>query len=426
MAEGTQGITPRVAEITTKMIEALKPPTDGKPFTITWDSLVKGFGVRITAKGTKAFIVDYRAAGTQRRYTIGTSPTWTVKAARAEAIKIKASAKVGDDAMVERDETREAGTLADLYDAYDKEHLANLSSKRGADDIRGMWATYVFPELGKNTKVRDITPRDCDKLHATITAILIERGKKGTRANRVIESLRKAINMSIRWGWRPDNPASGVRRNNEEKRERYLSDTESNALLAALDGWHERQSADVVRLLTLTGARLGEVLGAKWEQFDLDAGVWVKPAATTKQRKLHRVPLNSTAKALLQYRREAAEAEAVYVFPGNGEKGHQTDLKRSWLGICKAAGLVEMGAAISGKTGKPILDKKGNPKQELRATVRLHDLRHTFASVLVSAGHSLPVIGALLGHTQAQTTQRYAHLFDDPLRVAAEAAAKPR
>lgn len=409
-----------VAEISTKMVEALKPPTDGKPFLIVWDATVKGFGVRITAKGTKAFLVDYRAGGVQRRYTIGIFPQWSVKAARAEAVNIKAGAKVGDDVMTERVEEREAGTLADLFDAYDKEHLPTMAP-RAAADVRSMWNTYVLPELGKKTKVKDVTPRDCDKLHATITA-----AGKSTRANRVIESLRKAINMSIRWGWRPDNPASGVRRNVEEKRERYLTDEENQRLLAALDSWHETQSAYAIRLLALTGAREGEVLGSTWSQFDLETGVWVKPAATTKQRKLHRVPLSADALAILKRLREGAEAEAVYVFPAKGvetKSPHQTDLKRSWAGICKAAGMVEARPTISRKTGKPILGEDGKPVLELKPTARIHDLRHTYASVLVSAGLGLPVIGALLGHTQTQTTQRYAHLFDDPLRAATEAAA---
>lgn len=405
------------AELTSETVKAMKPPTD-RPFTIVWDTKVAGFGVRITSGGTKAFLVDYRAKGVQRRLTIGKFPAWSVKVARAEAVKVKSAAELGEDAMAERHEERTAETLADLFNAYDREHLPRLAP-RAAADIRSMWRTYVLPEIGAKTRVKDIGPRDCDRLHATITA-----AGKTTRANRVVESLRKALNMAVRWGWRADNPASGVHRNHEERRERYLSDDESRRLFAALDGWHEKRSADAIRLLALTGAREGEVLGATWDQIDLETGIWVKPAATVKQRKLHRAPLNTDAVAVLKRMRADAPADAVYLFPGPGGKGHQVDLKRSWLGICKAARMVEMGESVSRKTGKAIVGKDGKPKLSLKPTARIHDLRHSFASVLVSNGASLPVIGALLGHTQSQTTMRYAHLFDDPLRQAAELAGK--
>lgn len=145
--------------------------------------------------------------------------------------------------------------------------------------------------------------------------------------------------------------------------------------------------------MLLTGCRRGEALTATWDQFDLEAGVWTKPSAHTKQRKLHRVPLSGAAVALLQGMRH--EAASPFVFPGAPGKPLSC-VKRTWEAV----------GAVAGLEG-----------------VRLHDLRHTYASVLVSAGLSLPVIGALLGHTQTQTTARYSHLMDDPLRLATEKAA---
>jgi integrase len=165
-----------------------------------------------------------------------------------------------------------------------------------------------------------------------------------------------------------------------------------------------RQSANAVRLLLLTGARRNEMLSARWSQFDLTAGVWVKPAASTKQGKQHRVPLSRPAILLLSEMKTAADHEnalrlrdgagspEVNLFPGANGKP-QTDLKRFWASVCSKAGLIG---------------------------VRVHDLRHTHASILASLGLSLPIIGSLLGHTQASTTQRYAHLMDDPLRAATE------
>ena len=140
--------------------------------------------------------------------------------------------------------------------------------------------------------------------------------------------------------------------------------------------------------MLLTGARRGEVLGATWSMFDLEHGIWIKPSAHTKQRREHRVPISAAAIDLL--RRLLVTATGAYVFPGrNGAP--LTDVKRTWQAVRSEAGLPD---------------------------VRLHDLRHTYASLLASAGQSLPIIGALLGHTQPQTTARYAHLLDDPLRAA--------
>jgi integrase len=146
-------------------------------------------------------------------------------------------------------------------------------------------------------------------------------------------------------------------------------------------------------------------LSAKWEQFDLEAGIWVKPSSATKQGKLHRVPLSTSAVELLRELRTKSDEEdrrraedklppLPWVFPGTDGQPLTTIMKL-WRAVCRKAGLND---------------------------VRPHDLRHSYAAVLASEGHSLPIIGALLGHTQAATTQRYAHLMDDPLRAATERA----
>jgi integrase len=241
-----------------------------------------------------------------------------------------------------------------------------------------------------------------------------------------VEVLRKAFNLAIRWKWREDNPASGVRKNPEEKRNRYLNRNEIAALARAVQDHKESATANAIKLLMLTGARRGEVLGATWDMFDLENGVWTKPSAHTKQRRLHRVPLNSPALRLLEEMKEHATQKAnergtpihPFLFPGWDGKP-LSDIKRSWLSICRKAGLAEK-VEKRRRDGKPLKTKDGEPIMNWRTTVRVHDLRHSFASILVSAGASLPLIGQMLGHTQPVTTARYAHLFDDPLRQAAE------
>ena len=203
------------------------------------------------------------------------------------------------------------------------------------------------------------------------------------------------FSLAVRWHYRADNPARGIERHPEDKRERYLSADELARLGAALAKHRDKAAANIFRLLLVTGARRGEVQAARWADFDLKDGVWTKPASATKQGELHRIPVNAPAQLLLANLRKVAADEAEYLFPGTGAGGHRVELKADWAAVCKAARI------------------KG---------VRIHDLRHSYASVLAGSGHSLPIIGRLLGHSSAVTTLRYAHLQDDPLRKATETA----
>jgi integrase len=187
------------------------------------------------------------------------------------------------------------------------------------------------------------------------------------------------------------NPAQAIERNPEERRTRYMEPAELARLLTAIGAHRNQQSANCMRLALLTGARRGELLGAQWSQFNLEAGTWTRPSSMTKQKREHTVVLNGPARELLADMRAVSETE--YLFPGRGAAAMQSDLKHSWTAVCKAAGI----------TG-----------------LRFHDLRHSFASFLVSSGHNLPLIGQMLGHSSPATTQRYAHLLLDPQREAAE------
>lgn len=394
---------------------------------VLWDDDVKGFGLRITPGGAKAFVLDYRADGRQRRITIGAYPDWRVAAARKAASDLKRDVDLGNDPMGDRRDQREAPTLIDLWERYQKEHLATKSPRSQADE-RAMWEKIVIPRFGKS-KLSSITSFEIDTFHRDITTI------RGTpvRANRVVEVMRKAFNLAIRWKWIKENPVSGVRRNPEEKRNRYLNKTEIAALAVALNEHSERTASNAIKLLMLTGARKSEVTDATWDMFDLENGVWTKPSAHTKQRRLHRVPLSAPAiNLLLQIKAEADNAyekarkkdrtvqKSPYVFPSDISPGQPIqEIRRTWCAVCKTAGLTDK-IPKKNKAGKPIKDKDGNPVLIDWPNVRIHDLRHSFASILVSAGASLPLIGQMLGHTQVQTTQRYAHLYDEALRKAAD------
>ena len=410
--------------LTDKIIENLPAPSDGA--AITYDKDVPGFGIRITKKGARSFVLNYVCAGVERRMTIGQFEVWSTTAAREEAKELRRKVDRRIDPLSERNEQelaaaaeREAPTVQDLFDRYNAQHLPHKSARAAADD-RSIWSQLVLPRLGP-TKVAAVKSSDIDAIHAEISKT------RPVRANRAIEVVRKAFNLAIRWGWRPDNPVAGVRRNPEHRRARYLSLAEVSRLAEALAAHKEKTSAQAIRLLMLTGARRGEVLSARWDMFDLEKGIWVKPSAHTKQKKEHRAPLSAPAVQLLnelkvqaveRMRQEEGREINPYVFPGDDGKP-LTDIKRTWLAVCKKAGLA---VEVEGRTrgGKPLKSTDGKPIVVSKATARIHDLRHTYASILASEGLSLPIIGALLGHTQPQTTARYAHLFDDPLRAATE------
>ena len=394
-------------KLTDKVLKGLPSPAKGNK--ITYDSEVKGFGVRVTSAGAKAFILNYRSRGVERRYTIGSHPDWSVQGARDEAKALKRRIDVGEDPMGVRHDDRVAATMNKLADRFEAEHIPKKRTRTGSN-YKAMLDTYIRPAMG-TIKVADIRHVDIERLHNRVAK------RAPYQANRIASVLSKMFDLSIKWNMRSDNPAKGIERAPEEKRERFLTHVEVERLAVVLAAHSERVTADAIRLLLLTGARRGEVFNAKWEQFDLDEGVWTKPAATTKQAKLHRVPLSAPALLLLKDIHVVAEKErrrggkVEYVFPGAIAGRPLTEPKRAWWTICRQAGLAHL---VDGK------DAVGKPAKVWRPTVRIHDLRHTYASLLASSGLSLPIIGALLGHSQPATTARYAHLLDSPLREATE------
>jgi integrase len=374
--------------LTDIVVKRLPTPRSGNK--VTYDSAVKGFGCRVTAAGSRAFVLTYRrkADGRQRRITIGSFPDWSTAAARSEAARLKRNVDGGADPIGELEASRAAATVADLCARFTQEVLPRnrASTQR---DYRQQIAADILPAIG-GMKVAAVGHADVDDLHRRISK------RAPVHANRVVALLSRLFSLAVRWGMRSDNPCKGIERNQEEKRVRYLSAVEIDRLSTALADLRDQGVANAVRLLLLTGARRGELLAAKWADLDLEAKkTWVRPAATTKQQKTHSVPLSEAACRLLtEMRKQTSDSE--WLFPAPRKVGHRTDIEDSWNTLRKRAKL---------------------------PGVRLHDLRHTYASVLASAGLSLPVIGALLGHTTPTTTHRYAHLFDDPLRAATERAA---
>ncbi len=325
----------------------------------------------------------------QRRVVLGPHGTLTAEQARSMARGMLAQVSVGGDPAGDIKATREAPTVADLATDYLERHAIPNKRPASAKVDQSMLDRIILPHLGK-VKAAAVTRRDVELIHNGLRS-------KRYSANRVLALLSKMFSLAVAWGWRADNPAKGIPRFPEDKRERWLNADELTRLWSVLEEHPNRRRANAVKLMILTGSRRSEVLTASWEQFDLVHGVWTKPSHHTKQKRTEHVPLSVPALALLAAMRAEAEPDPIYLFPGDEAGKSLTDIKYFWRRVCREAGLEK---------------------------VRLHDLRHTYASRLVSDGVSLHIVGRLLGHTQPQTTARYAHLDDEALRRATNSFAK--
>lgn len=384
----------------------------GKASRIIWDSELKGFGLRVTAGRVLSYVLDYRVSGRQHRYKIGRHPEWTLEAARRKAAELKPLIAFGYDPLEEKAKASGEPTVAILAKEYLERHCIPNNRPGTLRNNREMLQNIIVPKLGR-LRLAALGTRDIETLTAELRATPY-------RSNRVLSLIRHMLNKAIDWGWAEKNPARGIQRNPEDRRERWLSGEEMSAFTAALDnyGAENPSGANALRLLLLTGAREGEVLKADWSQFDLQRGLWTKPSAHTKEKKIEHVPLSEQALEVLRTMKPEGASGAL--FPGRGGACRVT-LRRAWVQTCKRAGLAR---AIT-------LKGKRREITRYKPALRIHDLRHNFASYLVSNGASLPIVGKLLGHTQVATTQRYAHLADAPLRDAANvfgkifAASKP-
>ena len=366
-------------------------PLPGKKGTskIHYDDDVKGFGARVTANGARSFVLNYvTRSGRERRYTIGDCGDWTTTDARNEAKRLRSLIDQGGDPLADIEAERSAPTVAALIARFREEHFPRLRAST-REDYEYMLQRHVIPHFGEHIKVADVTFANCDALHRKIT----KAGHK-YRANRVLALCSKMFTLAIRWQMRTDNPCKGVERNTEHSRLRYLSAAEMARLMKALAEFPDQDTADIFRVLLLTGARRGEVLAMKWADLDITAGTWTKLAQAVKGNRTYEALLSAPLRQLLsEIEQRRAGKRSEYVFPGNGESGHISSINRAWKQLKKSARI----------TG-----------------LRVHDLRHSFASELVSGGASLPLIGSLLGHRSVQTTQRYAHLYPDAKREAIE------
>jgi integrase len=403
------------AKISKRTVDALAAPATGE--AILWDSDIKGFFVRAYPTGRKVYGLRYRWGRLQRTFTIGPhgSP-WTPEAARDRASEALARVRLGEDPAAEHRARRDALTVGQLIDLYLLEGPKTKPAKRETtwDNDRSNLDRHIRPLIG--TKIANLlTKAEAAKAIGDITlgrtAKDIRTGPRGrariTGGSGVARRTRTTTAAMFAWGMEhghvSQNPFAGVKLTTPKKRERFLSAEEAGRLLDALTALEKKRElapgfADAIRLLMLTGARKTEVLGLTWEEVDLDLGSLTLPPERTKaggSTGERRIRLSPPAVELLARRRAAAKDEtpkSPFVFPAASGEGHAVGLRRPFVKACTAAGL----------TG-----------------VRVHDLRHSFASLLIARGASLYLVSKMLGHASARTTERYAHLGDDPQAAAA-------
>jgi len=352
---------------------------------IVFDSEVNGFGIRVMPSGRKSYIVQYRQGGRTRRMVLGRHGTLTSEEARKEAIKRLGEVAKGEDPSLKRGIARRAPNVAALCDRFIEEHaLPHLKPKTAYDYIKTI-DYHIRPRLG-NYKVADLKRKDMAEIHHALRDTPFQ-------ANRVIMLMSKMCNLAELWGLRQEgtNPCRMVPKFKEKSRERYLANHELQRLGEVFSEALEtvQESVFVIaayKLLLLTGCRLTEIQTLRWGYLT-PTHIELPDSKTGKRR----IPLSSVALSVL-HNLPRTEGNP-YVIEGKFPNSHITDLQHPWRRLRQKAGL----------------DR-----------VRIHDLRHTYASLAVMNGVDLLTVGKILGHSNYQTTMRYAHLADEGVRLAAD------
>jgi integrase len=376
-------------KINKRSIDALSP---GDKDAYLWDSTVKGFALKVTPRGTKTYLFEYKnRSRTTRRKTIGRHGVLTADQARERAKMLAAEVELGGDPASDHTKHRAALTVAQLADEWLSDHVKTRRKAKTLGDYQGWVARHIVPAIG-SMRVPDVQVQDVEKIVQSLST-------HPTTANRVLAVISSMFTFAIRQHLVRDNPARGIEKNQERKRKRHLSAEEllrlGEVLLAAEERGDNQTGINALRFLLFTGMRRGEVETFRWSFVDWHYSRIHLPDSKTGEKTL---PIGQPAIDLLKLIRDSqkqtsGQDENGFVFPSAKTDGHLVGLPKMWRKWRSEAGLED---------------------------VRIHDLRHSFASVGASGGTPLFVIGGILGHKSTATTDRYAHLQDDPARTAAD------
>ena len=370
--------------LTERIIREAKP---GPKTRILWDATVKGLGLRITPKGVKSYILNYRIHGRERRATLARASEISLKIARERAGDQLVRIRAGEaDPLDVKRAARDAPTVADglgrFFDEFApaRQQMGRFS-ERTVKEYRWITDRFVEPALGR-CKVADVTREQVEQMVATLP---------GPQRNRVLAFASRVFSLFEQWDFRPQrtNPCYGIERAREQPRDRVLSPSELTALAQALK-LHEQQhptSVAAIRVTALTGLRIGEVLAIRWQDIDFDTGRLTLPETKTGRR-VHDLPQDALAVIA------GLPPFGPWVFTNTGKAAASYRLVRTHFAkIAAAAGL---------------------------ADVRLHDLRRTVMTRAAAAGVSTHVLRDLLGHKTTAMADRYIRAVGDPVRAARE------
>ncbi len=374
--------------LSNRTVAALRVTRD----TVFWDRDTTGFGVRVYPSGGKVYVAQARGPEGLKRVTVGRHSVIGAEQARRRAVLIVMRIKAGEEPVPVPLAVKAVGgpTVADLAARYLEEHVAVRVKPKTAVKAEIALRREILPALGQMP------------LLAVERAQVVELQRKmsatPSAANTAVKTLSHMYRLAEGWGMVPEgcNPCRSIARFPERKRERFLTDAEFARLGQVLDeavaqGNATPTSVAVIRLLSLTGCRKNEVLTLRWQDVDLDARELHLADAKTGPRTVQLPPM---AVGILE--ELPRRADSPWVFPGRDPERHLVTVNHLWLEVRARAGLED---------------------------VRMHDLRHSFASRALALGETLPVIGKLLGHSDIETTARYAHLARDSLQEAAERVA---
>lgn len=381
----------RILRLTKKRIDEFE--CKGSSPEYLWDSSISGFGVKALSSGRKNFIIKYRTSGggrgsKQRWFTLGRYGNITLEQSRKMALQALAAVARGEDPQGQRQIVRQAPTVKDVWEKFAEEELSQKKPNT-VHDYKSMWSKIIEPKLGRQ-KVLSVSRKDVQALH-------IKLKSTPYRANRVLALISKLMNQAEAWEWRQQgtNPCRYVKKFKEVSRERYINTEEISRLADSmreivLEKGVGQDIVNAITLLLLTGARKSEILDAKWTWLDTELSCLALPDSKTGKKSIY---LSDAALQILEIQKEhMRQPNSEFIFPGNAPGKQLVNIAKPWRKIRLRAGLDD---------------------------VRLHDLRHTAASIAVGQGIGLPVVGRILGHSQTQTTQRYAHVDADPALAAA-------
>ena len=372
-------------KLTVRYIDSLRPPATGR--TTYWDEGTPGFGLRVTAAGSKSWVLVYRRGGAWRRWTLGNYPKLPLATARERAWGALKEIGSGGDPASEKREHRERDTFKEL--AEDFIELYAKPNKRSWMNDRRALNRDLLPRFG-HRKAADVRRRD-------VISMLDEINARGAPvlANRTLEIIRRIYNWAIQKERVEQNPCVGIERFVETSSDRVLSEDEVRRVWLALEAQPDPVAARF-RLMMLTAQRSGEIRNMRWQDVDLDGGWWTIPAEFSKNRLSHRVPQSSLVREILEGMKKLTFG-GTWVFPSPVGSGPVHSDDKRIIMIRKDSGV----------------------------SFAAHDLRRTAASHMASMGVNRFTIARILNHVETSVTATYdRHSYDAEKKAALEAWAR--